>query len=256
MRVLYVTSFSPDLYKSSGKRMLESYAAVGAPERMLVCHEGLPDLKNRYPHDVYDLGTDEFLQTWLEENRDVIPVHLGGDLQPCRCPTRHKRHARHRPGCIQDWMRRNASRWFRKVASWRYAAEQDADIIFWIDSDCIWKKQLPQKELLRYFAGTAVFYFRAHRPAPDTGLLGFDLRKGGREFIDEVCRYYTSKDYRKFDRYDDGYIVGVVINDKIVATHDVIPKKQSTNHVIPLTSIAQYVDHDKGRNGTQLNVMI
>ena len=255
MRVLYVTSFSPDLFIATGRSLLQSYCRIGSPDRMLVCHEGVPDLDKTYGVETYDLTQDAFLQKWLTRNRDIIPQHLGGDLPPCDCPVKD-RHAKHKAGCVQNWMRRNAARWFRKVASWRYAARlPDVDVICWMDSDCTWHNALPHSILQSFFGGTSVFYFRAHRPAIESGLLGFDLRREGRKFIDRVCDIYTSGDFRREDRWDDGYIVTKVVDEKKIRTRDMVPGKKNTNHVVLTSSITHYISHEKGSHGRILDIM-
>ena len=254
--VLYLTSFPADMFEKCGKNLLESYVRIGAPNKLLVCTEGVSDIGSKYPVTTYDLAGYDYLQRFLKTNADIIPTYLGGKLAPCRCPKRHIMHAPHLPGCRQSYMNRNMSRWFRKVASYRYASKKyDPDIMLWLDADCIFNKELPNEKLEKYFNNKSVFYFRAHRPAPETGILGFDFRKRGKDFIKLLCHIYDSKDFRKLARMDDGYVTGKVIDTKRIDTHDVVAGRKPTNNVIPYSDISEFLTHNKGSSSSKFNIL-
>lgn len=281
MSVLYLTSFGPDLYAGTGKKMLESFGRVRTSERILVCYENteLGDPKDpfgqvlqQYPFvDLYNLGLDRFLLDWLAKNKDIIPEHLGGKARKCNCPGTGdfsqpaKRHSRHRPRCHWSWMNRNASRWFRKVAAWRVASCKLANYIMWVDSDTEWRKIPTEKDLAKIASGHAMCYARRHRTAIESGILLFNnqsSRRPGWGIIDDVCRRYTSGDFRQYDRWDDGYILTTVMLENQEACLDLVPKvwpagRKETNNVMPTTvwSTGGYVEHYKGSHGSGLDIM-
>lgn len=262
--VLFVTSFSPDLYEASGRQLIESFARVGQPGRLLVCYEGGRPPLPEPPCVGFDLDADPFLKNWLAANRDVIPEHLGGLTKICTCPDAEKRHSRHHVrGCHWQWMNRNASRWFRKVASLRRAAAlapaYDADLVVWLDSDVVFKRALPSATLAAWLGNYGVFVCRGHRPAVEAGVVGLALSQGGRAFVDALCREYVSRDYLKLERWDDGFVMAVLADRKVCRVRDLVHPtkwKNKTNNVIPTTVLAPYLDHLKGRHGSGLGVML
>lgn len=265
-KILFVTSFGPDLYDATGKAMLESYFKLfdGSEDRLLICYEDNAarrmgnELHDAFPRaELYNLTQDQFLRKWLTDNKEVIPKYLGGLANECHCPQRHKRHGTHRRGCHYSWMNRNASRWFRKVASWHYAANQPGvKWLVWVDCDSVFHKVMRKNDLREIMQKDAMVYCRGKREAIESGVLGFNLPAGGMQFIEAVCRRYTSKEYRRWHRWDDGFIVTTVVNNRKVACRDLVDKnKQEGNNVVPLTAWAEYLTHLKGSHGTRLGIM-
>lgn len=258
MSLLFATSFGPDLYQATGRRLLDSFLKLQRNGRFLVCYEGdcpLPADRRITP---YALDQDEFLQSWLQANRDVIPDYLGGLARECGCAGREQRHARHRSRCHWQWMNRNASRWFRKVASLRVAAEQNSRFVVWLDSDVEFLKDMHEVSVARMLQGRGTAYCKGHRPGVESGVVLFDLPGGGKRFIQELCRRYTSRAYLRDERWDDGFQFGVVGRTLDKQVRDLVHPtrhKGKTNNVIPLTVLAAYLRHDKGIHGTGLNLM-
>jgi hypothetical protein len=268
---LFVTSCNEELWHASGDRLVSTFLAVGQPGRLLVCAE-FPRLLLS-PHetsgrvDYYDLAADPYLKGWLRDNADHIPDYLGGRAKECSCPGRHKRHAKHKKfGCHWQWMNRNASRWFRKVASLRAAVKhaqsaRPARHLVWLDADCYFRRALPPDYLARKLEGVALFYFRGHRLGVEAGILGFDLDQGGAKFVKALCRQYETKAYLKSERWDDGFQMGVILDRKEYRTRDLVHPtrwgqgRHKTNDVIPTTDVSEYLRHEKGRHGTRLDIM-
>lgn len=261
-KLLFVTSFAADMYEASGRDLIASFAKHQPDERLLVCSEGMSvgqaGAGSRFLE--YSLDGDRFLHDWLAANRDIIPTHLGGDATPCDCPGRDDRHARHsKKGCHWQWMNRNASRWFRKVASLRYAASLPYPYVVWVDADVVIGHRLDAKAVRRLLDGAAMFFCKGHRPAVESGVLGFDMHGGGRLLVDRLCDRYTSGMFRYDERWDDGYQIGVTAAlATALKTRDLVHPtalKNVTNDVIPRTDLAKYLTHRKGRHGTKLDIM-
>lgn len=263
--ILFVTSFSPDLYRASGHTLLESFQTARQRGRILSCYEGTRPTDHRgKAYEYYNLDKDAFLHDWLTANKDVIPKHLGGTTEMCSCRDAHERHSRfHVKGCYWSWSNRNASRWFRKVASLRQAAVRAAELgtpwLVWLDSDTYFVKELPVSYLQEKLRGVALFYFQGHRDATESGILGFHLEQGGRAFIDALCQRYTSRDYLKYTHWDDGYQIGKLIDEGVAPALDLVhPTKwhRKTNDVIPTTDIKEYLCHKKGLHGRYMGIML
>ncbi len=269
----FVTSFGLDMYEASGKGLIESFLKHQPTGQLVVGYEG------KFPLSVlqafgpqirwHDLFSDSFLPRWLHANRDKIPDYLGGTAPECQCPNREARHAKHKHGCHWQWMNRNASRWFRKVATLRAAAlthavplrVDPAEPLVWLDSDTAFVAELPDEFLKQKLTGVGMFYFRGHRPAVESGILGFDLARGGEVAIAELCRRYVSRDYIKCERWDDGYQIAKMIDTDLNRLHkfrDLVHPTQwkgKTNNVIPTTEIHAYLRHDKGFHSREADIM-
>jgi hypothetical protein len=263
----FVTSFSPDLYSGSGRALLASFRSSGQEGRLMVCHEAQTAWDPADDSSVacgrflaVDLAKDDFLQEWLHLHRRIIPDYLGGQAQECSCKGREERHAKHKHGCHWQWMNRNASRFFRKVAAFRLAAKQATQrYLVWLDSDCVIHKPLTDERLAAELRGDGFLYCRGHRPAVESGVLVFDLEQGGNQVIKALMRRYVSA-FRSDERWDDGFQIARLIDLKLVRqTRDLVhPTKYrgKTNNVIPTTWLAEFVTHRKGTHGTGLGLML
>lgn len=277
MRTLFVTSFSYDLYEASGKRLLESFEQIHLPafpnDWIMVCYDNMPQGRQFLPSNsvAEPLDNNRTLSWWLRNNADIVPDYLGGQARRCGCPNTDKRHAKHKYGCHWQWMNRNASRFFRKVVSLDAAnrspfsnkpgPRSGFDFLVWLDADAYFKAPLPPKYLTKKLKKAAMFYFRGHRPAVESGILGFSFKNRGDEIIDAWLDRYTTGLFRRDERWDDGFQLARVVESTRLATVDLVhPTKwktgpNRTNNVIPTTDIAQYLIHEKGRHGEGLDVM-
>lgn len=251
--ILFVTSFNRAIYEQTGSGLIRSFVKEQKCGRLLVCDEGMPDGQS-YPDrcDRANLDDSGWLHDWLSANRDVIPDYIGGLARECDCEQRHRMHGEHKTGCHWSWMNRNASRFFRKVAALRISLSMmDAfRYVIWIDADCRFINTLWPEQITHYLQGQSFFYFRAHREAPETGIIGFDVEAGGMSVVVELCRRYESREYLKNERWDDGYQLGRMIDAEIVTGHDVAADYTcKNNHVMTFTSMWKIIRHRKGSHG-------
>lgn len=252
-RLLYATSFGPDMWEATGRNLVASFYKTQSSGEMLVSYEGFK-YKGAGDRELkYNLDKDVFLHTFLRENADVIPIHLGGETTQCDCKDSHEMHCKHHiHGCYWHWMNRNASRWFRKVATLRHAASLPYRYVLWVDSDSALVADVSMRDFITELHGKSFFYFRAHRPAPEVGLVGFDMANGGREAVAAICNRYESREYLGYERWDDGFIWGTLIDENLVNAHDACGKSRlNHNHVMMKTKWWNFVRHDKGAHGRQ-----
>lgn len=257
MSVLFATSFNEEMYEVSGKRLVKSFVRVGQSGHLFMAYEGAKPAIEDPRYEFFPLHTDWFLRTWLESNKDIIPVALGGLYPPCTCPGKDDPREKHHRKCRNDWMNRNASRFFRKIATLRLAEERARlggfSTLLWLDSDCTFEAQVPE----RYLAGLlgrdgGCFYFRGpHRTSVETGIMGFDLRHGGSKLIAAICRVYATGAFREFKRWDDSYMWAKVLEANAdIRTRDLgyTDIQGERPKLIESTSLAQYLVHHKGIN--------
>lgn len=261
-KVLYLTSVNPAIYAASGKGMVASFVATKTEGSLLVSYEGggeAADLCKKYPNVLgYDLEQSSFLASWLQANADVIPERLGGKYKKCTCPNPSNPHSKsHRPGCPGAWFNAHASRWFRKIVTLDEALgiSSGYDIFVWVDADCRFKKRLTAETVLGFFKGAAVFYLKSvQRLAPESGVLGFHLERGGAEFIENVVARYRSGLFRKSPRWDDGYQFGEEIKAGTCKCVDLATRATGHADVVCNSPLAPYIDHDKGKHSRVLGI--
>ena len=233
--VLYVTSFSKQLYDVTGRGMIESFVFNKIEDNVLITYEGAIDLPDNDRFIKHNLETNTFLSDWLEENRDIIPIKYGGDAER-----------------IDTLWNRRASLWFRKIVSLREAMKfkNDYKAVVFCDCDCIFHKKIPTDFILKTFEGNDFFYHRGpHREAIESGFMGFNLEKNGEQFINLLIECFSNKNFRKYNRWDDGYVITQVLEEKeYISGIDVVKQHNEVvySHVVPFGPFANYVSHHKG----------
>ncbi len=279
LEVLWATSFAQDMYDASGRKLIESFGEHDIPGRLLVAAENCA-----WGHSVayasrivaYDLDTSAFLQAWLDENADIIPVHLGGKHDGlCRCPggpfAPHDK--RHRMPCVGHWFNRNASRWFRKVATLCHArtlldAGDPAQAVIWVDADCVFRKPFGTRIIESWFRlgalrpgdahPVAAFYCKHKRPVLEAGCFGFSLQHGGRALLDALIARYESGAFRKDKRWDDSAQLQVVLEAAVkrgVRVADLAYAVGEHAAVIPHSALGPFITHMKGHHSRGLGIM-
>lgn len=259
-KILYVTSFASDMYHATGVHLIDSFLTNQKEDELLCCHEGQIEELNLLEHRLvrkYDLDTSAFLHSWLDTNKDIIPIALGGTAEPCSCPTPDNPHAQHARRCPYSWFNKGASRWFRKIVSLEAAMTTQADAIVWIDSDCRFKKSLPASVWSSHFEDYAALYHKSpDRSVIESGVLAFRMSPSGKALLSLVVDRYRSGAFRNEERWDDGYIF-----QKVFEGHPELPSKDLAvsslmfDYVLPSSPIGSYIDHYKGVHGGVLRLM-
>ena len=236
-RLLYVTSFNKELYQATGKDMLHSFLDTETEGDMLITHEDGVDkeIEQHQKFLFHNLDTDPFLQGWLKENADIIPVYLGGAFS----------------GEFKNKFHRRASQWFRKIAALNHAVTLDYDQIVFVDSDTIFKQKITSDFIDQIFNNKTIFYhFGPARKAMDTGwesgIIGFNMDKGGRDYLHLVFHTFKHKRFMKYLRWDDGYIFRKIAEEHPeIETVDVVIKSTGT-HVVCDGYLKDHISHAKG----------
>ena len=116
--------------------MIRSYIKNDPIFDLLVCYEdSISHYKDNIGSDKIipiSIDNDEFLRNWEDENRDIIPISMGGLATEKNCPEAF------------SWQNMRASKWFRKIVSMNIALSKFGDkydSIIFIDADCVFKKQ-------------------------------------------------------------------------------------------------------------------
>lgn len=251
MSVLYVTTFNEKLYLSSGHKMLESFKQMKVEGDFVVCTEGM--IYDDGDFSVYDLDNDSWLKEWTKKNEDIIPVHYGGIATEVDDGK-----------ILEKWGTRfnmQAARWFRKIVALNFAlANFDFyKYIIFCDCDIIFTKRLTEDYVAKVFSDCDVFYHLGqHRRKRGTGIesgfIGFK-RGLGYDFLREVFKKFDSGDFRKYQRWDDGYVFRAMIVDdgmgKQYNCKDIaeVPDNQIIGgHVVKWGPFKNFISHDKGKH--------
>lgn len=255
MRVLWATTFSPDLWTTSGHRLVETFRDTKTPGTLVCYAEGM-DVKETENVLCRRLDEDPSLVRFLNKNKDIIPVALGGTVKPpeCRCKGGpfdvHSKH--HRLPCVGYWFCKNAFRWFRKVLAAHRAAIEfggDFDVLMWVDSDAAFLQSIPPEVVASWFKpGRGCIYLKNKRTAIETGVVGYHLSDGGRMVLDKLIRRYTGGEFRGDSRWDDCVQLGAAIKavrGKVLCA-DLATAVGERNTVIQFSPLGPYLGHDKG----------
>lgn len=252
MNILLVTSLNNKIYKLSGIRLLYTYLKYNINCDMLITYEGNNDFLNTISKKLskiklYDLNNDDYLNDWLKENEDIIPTFYGGKYKPYQLNNENDIK-------LLNKFNQKSSLWFRKIASLNYALNNLSDkyeYIIWIDADTFFIQHLPNDYIIKYFNNTYCFYhmglYRAIRTlcSVESGFIGF--KKGdGYKLLKEIIDEYKNKEFMKYERWDDGHVIGQVIINSIIKSYDVINPTLKTLHPMDEGPFKNYIKHLKG----------
>jgi len=264
--ILYTTTFNKKLFDATGQQMISSFFNSEIEGDLLIAYED--DIENELPLNdktiLFSLDRDEFLQNWLEKNKDFIPVEHGGTYPGnCNCEelielSSESHRYGHLDKCLNMGFNRRSSLWFRKIAAMNHALklseEKGYSKVVFIDSDVVFKNKITEEFMNKVFGNNGFFFhLGTHRKRIGTGIesgfIGFSKDNRGFEFLQIVIDSFTSGDYRKYDRWDDGYVFR-----KVWEEHPEIPSRDVVgphamkpfSHVVRYGIFAKYLTHDKG----------
>lgn len=256
---LYVTSFNEPMYNMSGKYLMETWSKFNPNQYLLVCYEDMI-LNDNYKEIIpYNLTESKFLRSWLTTNEKDIPVEYGGKATP-----------KNNPDVYNNYFNKAASKWFRKIVSIDYAIKQFGHLfnhVVWIDADCYITNPMSHKLSNDTFGSNHIIYHlsskrRKNKQGIESGIIGF--KKGlGYLFMDIVSNKFKTGEFKKYPRWDDGWVFREVVNEqtelnKKRTKRDIIHMKDLVGHiddskiirseVIPYGPYNNYVIHDKGKH--------
>lgn len=260
-KILFITSFNKELYNVSGKKLLTTYVSSKSNKHadIFIGTEGAWKLETNWHNALlYNLDTDRFLQEWLQKNKDIIPEYLGGDKPPCKCKNPFSRKEDHVEGCYHSWWNRNCSRWFRKIACLKYCIDffTTYDYFIWIDCDCTFRKEFTLTDCIGLFKDKSVFYVKGEwRKVEECGIVGYNIKKYGKAFLEKFIELYTNGDFRNCVRWDDSYIFQKARLRNLDEECIDLAKGLKASKVIEPSKLGKWFRHNKGTHGRKLNIM-
>ena len=244
--ILYVTSFNKKLYEATGKNMIESFVKWKVEGDLLITFEDSLDLEipKHRKFLFHNLDQDPFLKNWLDQNKDIIPTHLGGSFD----------------GKFANVFNTRAASWFRKIVAIRASLDKGYDKIIFVDSDSVFKMMITENYVEEVLEGNSMFYHlgklrRKNDMGIESGFIGWDLNNGGREYLNLVINSFDSGEFRKYTRWDDGYVFRMIVEENPqIKTKDLTKDLESTIEVVPNGPFKNFVTHHKGVHWRQHGV--
>nr|WRJ69878.1 hypothetical protein TetV2_00433 [Oceanusvirus sp.] len=251
--ILFATSFHEKMYNATGKDLLRSWLNHWSNGKMTVYAEGTDlDYVQEASDDrvnVVGIDDDPWLNAWLEENRDNIPVELGGACT----------------GEMSMWDRKS-SLWARKTAAFQraYADAEHGDLVVWLDADVIITDDVPEDLLASVSRKRDIVYAcsasRKRKTGIESGVVILRKRPEVDAVMDRIREKYDrmAKRWKELPRHDDGYVLLVVLRemtqgDFFANSHRLSSGARcfdmsSQNNSNPLTCcpLAPYMVHQKG----------
>ena len=244
--LLYVTSFAEDMYHASGKQLIDSYLNTNQVGKLLICNEGFDIELEDERLLFYRLDKSPLLLDWLSNNLQFIPEYLGGNAKEDTLPIAY------------TGPNRKASRWFRKIVALYYAFQTyglEYSTIVWVDSDCLFKKQITMDKYTRIFdKNVGIFYYLGNKRYRDdkgveSGFIGFHRDNKGYNLIRFVMEeLYQKQNYLKYMRWDDGYMFRIALSLNIsIETIDLAKNSNLVDVINEKNSyFSDYITHNKG----------
>jgi len=256
--IRFVTSFNDVFYVASGRRCVETMREHNPTYELWAYVEasgdrGLPEIE----HELESLGATAvrlserpLLAEFLKLARDVIPEQFGGDAPAAMFPGEGSQTG-------DVWFRKNMYRWFRKIVALDHASAGFEDVLFWIDCDCYSKAPLPRDVIEKAFRGAGVVRMKANRRHTETGLVGYDLDKPGvHELISAMKAHYMSRNFERYPRWDDCITLDLCLGRQDAPTsRDIARRAVGHSDVLPTTTFAPYLEHDKGLHNRKLGLV-
>lgn len=254
MNVLFVTTFNDKIWEASTKNMLKTYLSTKNNSDFLLVYENFvaqprvpihPGVKFIW----HDMTKNEFLNSWMKENADVIHPSFGG-----------KAVIEKKPQAFLPWNLRAAG-WFRKIVCLDYTVTEyrdKYDAIVFIDSDCEFQSRISSDLILRAFGDKNFFYHwgrerKKKEVGVETSIVGFKTNPDGMMVLNFWIDKFRNKYFRKYLRWDDGGVFGYVVDELVeqeihgndlVETYEENGKSQT--HVVERGMFKKYVVHNKG----------
>lgn len=241
LKILYATSFNESLYEQSGKELIDSFLKHQT-EDLYVSYEGFQFEPDNDRILACPLENNDMLLGWTKQYSHLIDVQWGGTK------TYPKDKA-------NSW-RRQAGRWFRKIASLHEVTSRfrNYDAVVFIDCDCIIHKAIESNIIEDILSKYKCFFHCGHyRTAKnlgiESGFIGFSLQNGYNQILDYTFTQYMSGNFIKEPRWDDAWMLM-----KSIAKHPdncldiVVHLEHKDSDVIEHGIFGQYLVHNKGKH--------
>ncbi|AUF82694.1 hypothetical protein TetV_612 [Tetraselmis virus 1] len=252
----FFTSFTSAMYEVTGQLLLKSFLTYVPWGKITVHLEGsdisdlIVDERITYVH----LDDDPWLQEWLKNNEDRIPVNMGGQCTKG----------------LDKWNIK-ASKWFRKVVAIQNQYRnhtKDSEVMIWLDADLYFIKTVPEHHIRNVLSTNDFVYAcgptRKVKMGVESGFLIFRKNEKLTHLMDAIKNKFDRSHliWNELPRWDDGYVLKVVLKEETkdnfnaqyhtlksgAICYDMAPYKKTSMPCNPMTDcpMTPYFVHAKG----------
>lgn len=264
MSLLYVTSFSKNLYEHSGKRLIESYLKCNIQDPLLICTDDFEYLSPNNKIKSKYIGDEKYLIDWEKANKDIIPNKYGGEstislkkLQNDIKKYKHKHVTdKNRENSRHQFMNYRVKNFFMKIVSLHYALakyQTDYDILVWIDCDCYFVDNISNLYISNIFDKKyGVIYFEGKNRklvnnGYETGFIAFHKNYDGFELLQRIITCYEDGSFKKYKGWYDGFVIKMICEESTdILKYDMADKINNGNVMNYDNPIFDYIKHEKG----------
>lgn len=193
--------------------------------------------------------TEEWLLPLTQQNRDNDTIFISREFPPEQLEFLK----RHKPKDEKDYRmdyRRFSFKIFALHQAITFALEQNKEYLIWMDADIEitkpienFDKWLPKKQVASYLG-------RKDWDHSECGFMIFNLKKGGKEFLDKMVSMYINDEVLTLAQWHDSFVFDIIMqefnqaNGKNVFLN--ISKNIAGRDVFEKTSLAEFMVHHKG----------
>lgn len=228
-----VTSFSPAGARLYGTRMVASVARYWPTMTGLVVYADAPV---RLPAGELRLTTD--LGDWQTcRARWMTDGQVQGRLDPKTSNGKRYHY------------RRDAYRFAVKVFAWRDAARRlGRGVLTWLDGDTVTTRSVPPGWAASLLADADVAYLGRGAMHPETGYVGFRVPEA-LPLLEWCADAYASERFRALRGWTDCHVLQAGLAAVPVRARDLTSHRyQGVSHIWPVSPLAPYVTHFKGKS--------
>ena len=225
--MIAVTSFSPKGYEVYGKKFLES-AVKHWPTEILVYYEDKPDFEHEkivYKPLLEVYGLKAFL-TYCDTN-PAFQGRVGGGYS----------------------FNYDAAKFARKAFSQFDALQHNTGKIFWLDADCIVKKDVPIQFLKDIFDGKTLALLQRPDLYTESGFVGFDTHGSCFDyFLKNYIDVYRRGILFKLPGWHDCWALDYAVKESLVPVNNLsVDYPQCGINVMPHSILGEFLVHNKGQ---------
>lgn len=249
MSILYFTTTNKGMYDFSGKKMLRSFKErKNEGDKLYVFHEEYIEYIEDEAIEYVNTKDDEMYMRWFNENKDIIPKRYKGLAE--------EEDERLQIGKMVKWNQK-ACLWFWKIVAMNrvlYVKNENYKMIVLLDIDTefkekiepiFWKEVIDDVKCCGYHLGKHRGKININMCAGvESGIMVFRNDDEGKGVMKEIVRMYMSGEFRRLLRWDDGYIIRIVVSGCVKA-QDLTPNSKVAN-VIAEGPFKGKIAHYKG----------
>lgn len=193
--------------------------------------------------------TEEWLLPLTAEGRDKETIFISREFSPEQLDFLKRHKLKDEKDYRMDY-RRFSFKVFAIHQAMTFALEQNKEYLIWADADIIFKKPinnfepwLPKDQVVSYLG-------RKDWDHSECGFMIFNLKKGGKEFLNRMISMYINDEVLTLKQWHDSFVFDKIIeefnkaNEKDVFLN--ITDGIAGRDVFDISTLAEFMEHKKG----------